>query len=144
MSEQEIKTQTKPKDKTYIWQIEIPKISVIADISEGTSKENLKQYVGHFENTSREQGNIGLASCNEGDVATFFKNLKMLKKGDEIKYKHNQFEKIYEVQRCRIIKNTEWQYLEELDKNMLTLITYVENYPEYRRCIQAVEIEEIY
>ena len=32
--------------------------------------------------------------------------------------------------------------LKETEENMLTLITCVENQPEYRRCIQAVEKEE--
>ena len=72
----------------------------------------------------------------------YFKDLKLLKKGDEIKYKHNEFEKIYEVEKCRIIKDTEWEILKETEENMLTLITCVENQPEYRRCIQAVEKEE--
>ena len=39
-------------EKTEVWQIEIPEISLIAQISEGTTKEVLNQYVGHFENTS--------------------------------------------------------------------------------------------
>ena len=127
---------------TEKWQIEIPKISLIAEISEGTTKEILNKYVGHFENTSKENGNIGLAAHNRGYEVNYFKDLKLLKKGDEIKYRHNEFEKIYEVEKCRIIRDTEWEYLEETEDNMLTLITCVENQPKYRRCIQAVEKEE--
>ena len=133
----EIKTQ-----EEMVWQIEIPKISLIAKISEGTTKEILNQYVGHFENTSTQEGNIGLAAHNRGYEVNYFKDLKLLQKGDEIKYKFNEFEKIYEVEKCRIIRDTEWEYLEETEENMLTLITCVENQPEYRRCIQAVEKEE--
>ena len=40
-------------DESEIWQIEISKISLVATISEGTTKEVLNQYVGHFENTSK-------------------------------------------------------------------------------------------
>ena len=72
----------------------------------------------------------------------YFKDLKILKKGDEIKYQYNEFEKTYEVEKCRIIRDTEWKYLEETEENMLTLITCVENQPQYRRCIQAIEKEE--
>ena len=129
-------------EKTEIWQIEIPKISLIAQISEGTTNEVLNQYVGHFENTSKEQGNIGLAAHNRRYDVNYFKDLKLLEEGDEIKYTHNEFQKIYEVEKCRIIKDTEWEFLEETEENMLTLITCVENQPEYRRCIQAVEKEE--
>lgn len=129
-------------DKCEIWQIEIPKISLIANISEGTTKEVLNKYVGHFEITSKEQGNVGLAAHNRGYEVNYFKDLKLLKEGDEIIYKHNDFEKTYEVDKCRIIKDTEWGYLEKTEENMLTLITCVENQPEYRRCIQAIEKEE--
>lgn len=122
-----------------IWQIEIPKISLIANIVEGTSKEVLSKYVGHFETTSKKQGNIGLASCNRGYEINNFKNLKLLKEGDEIIYKYNEYEKRYVVEKCRIIKNTELDYLDQTEDNMLTLITYVENQPKYRRCVQAVE-----
>ena len=55
---------------------------------------------------------------------------------------NNEFKKIYEVKKCRIIKDTEWEYLENTEDNMLTLITCVENEPEYRRCIQAIDKEE--
>ena len=41
-----------------LWQIEIPQILLVADISEGTSKEVLNQSIGHFEETSKEQGSV--------------------------------------------------------------------------------------
>lgn len=140
--EQDKTTVIATEEKTDIWEIEIPKISVKATISEGTTKEILSKYVGHFENTSKEYGNVGLAAHNRGYSVSYFKDLKLLKEGDEIIYKHNGFELIYEVEKCRIIKDTEWQYLEQTEDNMLTLITCVENQPKYRRCIQAVEKEE--
>lgn len=127
------------KEKEEIWQIEIPKISVKAPISEGTTKEILNQYVGHFQTTAKEDGNIGLAAHNRGYEVNYFQDLKLLKEGDEIIYQHNDFRKTYEVKKIRIIKDTEWTYLEETEENQLTLITCVENQPEYRRCIQAIE-----
>lgn len=127
------------EEKEEIWQIEIPKISVKAPISEGTTKEILNQYVGHFQITSKEDGNIGLAAHNRGYEVNYFQDLKLLKEGDEIIYQHNDFRKTYEVKKIRIIKDTEWTYLEETEENQLTLITCVENQPEYRRCIQAIE-----
>ena len=96
----------------------------------------LSKNVAHFKVTSRQEGNVGLAARG------YFKDLKLLKEGDEIKYKYNQFEKTYEVEKSRIIKATEWEYLEQSEDNMLTLITYVENQPEYRRCVQAIEKED--
>lgn len=136
------KSNEKQSDKITIWQIQIPKISLEASIAEGTDEEILDQYVGHFEMTSKTTGNIGLAAHNRGYEVNYFKDLKILKQGDEIIYKYNDFEKNYEVEECRIIKDTDWNYLEETEDNMLTLITCVENQPEYRRCIQAIEKEE--
>lgn len=136
------KSNEKQSDKITIWQIQIPIISLEASIAEGTDEEILDKYVGHFEMTSKTTGNIGLAAHNRGYEVNYFKDLKILKQGDEIIYKYNDFEKNYEVEECRIIKDTDWNYLEETEDNMLTLITCVENQPEYRRCIQAIEKEE--
>ena len=139
---QALEAEKEESKENEIWQIEIPNISLIANIAEGTTKEILNQYVGHFKETQKENGNIGLAAHNRGYEVNYFQNLKLLKEGDEIKYKHNEFEKIYEVEKNRIIKDTDWGYLENTEENRLTLITCVENEPEYRRCIQAVEKEE--
>ena len=125
--------------KTEIWEIEIPKIDLKEEIKQGSTKEILIKNIGHFINTSKQEGNICLAVHNQME---YFKKIKLLKQGDEIKYKYNQFEKIYEVEKCRIIRRDELEYLEQTGENMLTIITYVENQPEYRRCIQAVEKEE--
>lgn len=127
------------RNKTEIWQIEIPKIALKEEIKQGTTKEILTKNIGHFINTSKKEGNVCLAIHNQMD---FFKKIRLLKKGDEIKYKYNLFEKNYEVEKCRIIRRDELEYLEQTEDNMLTLITYVENQPEYRRCIQAIQKEE--
>ena len=138
---QEFNTENKieNEEKTERWEIEIPKISLKATIAEGTTKETLNQYVGHFEQTQKEEGNIGLAAHNRGYEVNYFQNLKLLQKGDEIKYIHNQFEKIYEVEKCRIIKDTEWEYLENTEDNRLTLITCIKNKVNQRLCVQAVQ-----
>lgn len=124
-----------------IWQIEIKSISLKANISEGTTKEVLNKNIGHFIETSKEEGNIGLAAHNRGYDVNYFEKLKLLKEGDEIIYRHNNFEKIYEVSKNIIITDTDWEQLENTEENMLTLITCVENEPNYRRCVKAIEKE---
>lgn len=121
------------------WKIEIPKIELKAEIAEGTSKEILNKYVGHFENTQTEIGNIGLAAHNRGYEVNYFQNLKKLKQDDKIIYKYKDYKKIYYVNKIKIIKDTDWTYLQNTEENVITLITCVENEPEYRRCIQAIE-----
>ena len=121
------------------WKIIIPKISLEASISEGTGKEVMDKYVGHFEETSKSSGNVGLAAHNRGYAVNYFARIKELQEGDEIIYKYNDFEKTYKVVENKIIKDTDWEDLEETKENKITLITCVENEPEYRRCIQGIE-----
>ena len=131
--------ETKEIEKNTNWKIVIPKISLEAEISEGTRKEVMDKFVGHFEETTKTSGNVGLAAHNRGYPVNYFANIKQLKEGDEINYKYNEFEKNYIVIENKIIKDTDWEPLENTQENKITLITCVENEPEYRRCIQAIE-----
>lgn len=128
--------------KEEIWQIEIPKINLVAPISEGTSQEVMLEYVGHFEDTSKWQGNVGLAAHNRGYPINYFAKLKELKKGDKVIYKTKNGKKTYLVNVIKIIKDTDWSYLQKTKENKITLITCVENKPNQRLCIQGVEIKE--
>lgn len=121
------------------WKIKIPCIELVANIKEGTDKTTLNKYIGHFSETKIQDGNIGLAAHNRGYEVNYFARLKELKEGDEIIYKYDNIEKIYEVFKNKIIKDTDIQVLKNTDENILTLITCVENEPEYRRCVQAKE-----
>ena len=138
----EINTQMQSVQATndLDWNIEIPKINLIAKISEGTSKEIMDVFVGHFEETAKDIGNIGLAAHNRGYKVNYFQDLKKLEEGDEILYKYNGKQRKYFVKIHKIIKDTDWTLLENTEENRITLITCVENEPEYRRCIQAIEV----
>ena len=130
------------QQETEEWYIEIPIINLKANIKEGTEKETLDDYVGHFEETQKENGNIGLAAHNRGYKNNYFENIKKLKEDDSIFYNYKGKIKEYKVEKISIIKDTDWNCLENTEKNIITLITCVENQPEYRRCIQAIEKEE--
>lgn len=123
------------------WYIEIPAINLVAPIADGTDSDTLNAYVGHFIDTPIETGNIGLAAHNRGYKFNFFQNLKKLKKDDKIIYTHENFKKTYIVDKIEIIENTNWNFLKETEENIITLITCVENEPKYRRCVQAMELE---
>ena len=99
----------------------------------------MDEYVGHFEETKNDKGNIGLAAHNRGYKVNYFQNLKKLKEGDEIIYKYKNIQRTYIVKTLKIIKDTDWSYLENTNENKITLITCVENEPEYRRCVQGIE-----
>lgn len=122
-----------------IWKIEIPKINLTAEISSGTTEDVLNNYVGHFSETAKDNGNVGLAAHNRGYNVNYFSRIKELENGDEIYYTYNGIRKEYIVNSKLIIKDTNWNYLKNTEDNRITLITCVENEPEYRRCIQAIE-----
>lgn len=121
------------------WKLEIPKIDLSANISEGTSKETLNEYIGHFEESSKIYGNVCLAGHNRGYKVNYFARLKELEIGDKIYYTYNYNKKVYIVTSKTIIKDTDWKMLENTKDNRITLITCVENEPQYRRCVQALE-----
>lgn len=125
--------------KEKIWRIEIPKIGLIADIAEGTTEDILNVYVGHFEETQKQNGNIGLAAHNRGYKVNYFNRLKELELGDEIIYTFDGISRTYEVESLSIIEDTNWKVLENTRDNRLTLITCVENDPSHRRCVQAIQ-----
>lgn len=99
----------------------------------------MNRSIGHFLNTSKWDGNIGLGAHNRGYPVNYFADIKKLKKGDIIIYKYNGKERQYLVSNIVIIKDTDWSYLEKTEENKITLITCVENEPSYRRCIQGTE-----
>lgn len=142
-SEKKITQQKKVAENQYKenkWRIIIPKIYLDAPIIEGTSKEVLRRGVGHFEQTSKENGNVVLAAHNRGYKYNFFKDIKKLAIGDTITYKTEGGKKIYKVTQNKEIQETDFSCLENTKENTLTLITCVENKPAYRTCVKAIQI----
>ena len=123
------------------WKLEIPKISLCAKISEGTTSKVMDKYIGHFIETSKDNGNVGLAAHNRGYKVNYFSDLKKLENGDIVVYTYKGKSQKYTVTSKEIIKDTDWSKLENSKVNKLTMITCVENKPEYRLCVQATEIE---
>ena len=136
------KEKQQSQENTEEWSIEIPIISLKAEIAEGTGVETMNKYVGHFSETTKINGNVGLAAHNRGYPVNYFAKVKELKKGDEIHYKYRGEEKTYIVNVKEVIKDTDWKYLEQTNENKITLITCVEDAPMYRRCIQATQKKE--
>ena len=126
-------------DKENKWRIKIPKINVDAPIKTGTSQEVLALSVGHFPDTTTWNGNVALAGHNRGYRCNFFQDIKKLKIGDKIIYSTPKGERTYKVILNKIIKQTDWTYVQGTNDNRITLITCVENMHDYRRCVQAVE-----
>ena len=100
----------------------------------------MDECIGHFENTIRWDGNVGLAAHNRGYPVNYFENIKILQIGDEIIYKYGTQTRVYAVSIIVIIEDTDWDYLNDTEENRITLITCVEDKPRLRRVIQGVEI----
>ena len=134
-----VQKKSEKEDDELNWYIEIPSINLKAPIKETTYMDVLDKYVGHFKETPLTEGNVCLAGHNRGYEKNYFENLKNIQKGDKIIYKYNEFKKEYIVNTIENIKETNWNYIENTSDNKITLITCVENKPEYRRCVQATK-----
>ena len=137
VSKEENNVEIQPEE--FLWYLEIPSINLKAKINEGTTKEIMDEYIGHFEETSKFDGNVGLAAHNRGYKNNYFENLKKVKKEDIIFYYYNGQNKKYRVISNSIIEDTDWSIFEQTQDNIITLVTCVENEPTYRRCVQAIE-----
>lgn len=124
------------------WYLEIEKIDLIAEISEGTEESVLDDYIGHFSETPVNVGNVGLAAHNRGYKNNYFSRLKELKIGDKINYYINGHKFEYEVSEILIIYETDWEKLKDTKDNRITMITCIENREKYRLCVQAKRVKE--
>lgn len=127
--------------KNHEWRILIPKIHLDAPILEGTGQEILRRAVGHFETTSKWDGNVVLAAHNRGYKYNYFQEIKRLAVEDTIVYQTEQGTRTYSVIWKGKIQETDFSPLENTKENQLTLITCVENMPAYRMCVKAQQIE---
>lgn len=135
-SKQENNTKEKENNE---WYLEIPSIYLKANIQEGTTKEIMNKFIGHFEESKRWVGNVCLAAHNRGYENNYFSDIKKLKEGDRIIYYYKNASKEYTVKKNFIIQDSDLTCLEDTEDDRITLITCVENEPNYRRCVQAIE-----
>lgn len=103
----------------------------------GIDGETLNQYIGHFPQSGTNCGNIALAAHNRGYKVNYFSRIKELKNSDEIIYILKETENKYEVYENKIIKDTDVYVIENTEEETITLITCVENRPNFRRCVKG-------
>ena len=124
--------------KIYIgW--ELMKAIADGEIKEGSSNEVLENYIGHIEETSKYDGNVGLAAHNRGNEYSYFARINELEPGDEIIYQSKFGERKYKVIDKKEILETDWSLLGNTKENKLTLITCIRNKVNQRLCVQAVQ-----
>lgn len=108
-------------------------------IVQGTDSAALKKGVGHFEETSIWNGNVGLAAHNRG-TNSYFGKIHTLEAGDEITLTTKEGTRTYSVTSVSKISETDNSMLESTSENCVTLFTCVRDQKEYRWCVRAVEI----
>ena len=139
-----IEEKTETKDENVIGYITIESIKLDkAPIADGTENKVINKYVGHFKETSYLDGNVALCSHNRGNYATYFENLKNIKKGDTITYITKNETKQYEVIEIKEIEETDLSVLEQTEENRITLITCIENKRAFRLCVIGTEINDM-
>ena len=111
-----------------------------ADIKEGTKDEIIKENVGHYTSSGITEGNISLKAFNIGENKKYFANLKELEIGDEIIYIVNQEKYTYKVISNTIINNEEEWTSKNKSENTLTLITYIKDLENKKRCVIAKKV----
>lgn len=120
----------------------IPKLNLSANIYETDDQmEDMTHGIAHFKSTSAWEGNIGLAAHNVNQDLTdgYFKELFLLKEGDEILYTTRLGERKYEVSTVKEIADNDWSLLGRTEDNRITMITCITGKPSKRLCVQAME-----
>lgn len=100
-------------------------------VYEGETLENLRLGVGHFKNTSAWDGNVAIAGHNRGTYG-YFNALKSMRRGDEVKYTTKYGTRTYEMVSRTKIDFNDMSYFNYSHKNILTLVTCVEDEPDFR------------
>jgi len=104
-----------------IGEIQVPRLGLKAIVVQGDSPANLKRAVGHLSKSALpgEWGNVALA----GHRDTFFRTLRDIRLGDEIKFKTRERSFEYLVESIEVVAPTDIRILESSTGHDLTLLT---------------------
>ena len=110
-----------PAVNTPLGRIEIASIGLSAMIQEGTSNRTLQRGVGHITGTALlgKSGNVGLAAHRD----TFFRKLRDIQAGDDIKLTTLTGTEVYRVELISIVEPEDSRVLSNSGENVLTLVT---------------------
>ncbi len=135
---EERNTEAKYYDDGSIGKLQIPRLDLKVTVYEGETNESMKKGVGHFTFTSAWDGNVGIAGHNRGS-SDYLNGIWKLKNGDEVIYTTKYGKRTYEVYSIEKISDTDYSLLNWSDRNIITLITCVENVSGQRWAVQAAE-----
>jgi sortase A len=104
-----------------IGEIQVPRLRLNAMVVQGDSPANLKRAVGHLTKSALpgEWGNVALA----GHRDTFFRPLRDIRLGDEIRFKTRERSFEYRVESIEVVAPTDIRVLQSSTGHDLTLLT---------------------
>jgi sortase A len=116
----------RPSPNALIGRLSIPRLHLSAMVREGVDRKTLKLAVGHIPATALpwQTGNVGVA----GHRDTFFRGLKDVKTGDEIRFLTLSGDYQYVVESLTIVEPDNAAALAPSSDNVLTMVTC---YPFY-------------
>ena len=126
------------KSDGSIGTLKISSVNLTVTAYDGDTYAAMKKGIGHISSTSAWNGNVGFVGHKRGSSG-YFEKLKKLSEGEEMTYTTTLGTRTYVVQSISRISETDWSKLEYTNDNRLTLITCVEDVPNQRLCVQAVE-----
>lgn len=134
-----------PREGTLVGRIEIPRLDLFAVVFEGTSEDTLARGVGHLTGSAApgERGNSVLA----GHRDSFFRELRDIRKGDNITVRSLDGKFRYRVESTMIVYPDQTEVLEAGNEPYLTLITcfpfrYIGNAPQ-RFVVRARRVADL-
>jgi sortase A len=104
-----------------IGEIQVPRVGLSAIVVQGASPANLRRAVGHLSKSALpgESGNVALAAHRD----TFFRPLRDIQVGDEIRFKTPERSFEYVVESIEVVAPREVRVLEPSSGHELTFIT---------------------
>ena len=120
--------------------VKIPKLGISVPVWEDETTASMAKGLGHYSSTSAWDGNFGACGHNRGAKYNIGA-IKNLVAGDTITYTTIYGTRTYAVSMVKIIANNDWSYLQGTADNRITLTTCLENHPESRVMVQAVEVK---
>jgi len=128
-----------------IGEIQVPRLGLKAIVVQGDSPANLRRAVAHLAKSALpgEWGNVALA----GHRDTFFRPLRDIRLGDEIRFKTRERSFVYRVESIEIVAPMDIRVLELSTGHDLTLLTcfpfhYVGPAPK-RLIVRAREVDKM-
>jgi sortase A len=108
-------------DGDVLGEISVPRLQLEAVVVQGDSADDLKRAVGHLSNSALpgEHGNVALAAHRD----TFFRPLRDIRVGDEIKLRTQERSFAYIVESTEVVAPSNISILQPSTGHDLTLLT---------------------